>query len=82
MLYEVITPNSWFMRKAAELGRGTFVVISALHEVGEKRDRLFDKLGHPQVTNINVSWPGGTVIEAYPEVVPDLYLGEPVTVIV
>jgi Ca-activated chloride channel family protein len=53
-------PNSWFMRKAAELGRGTFVVISALHEVGEKMDRLFDKLGHPQVTNIDVSWPGGS----------------------
>ncbi len=73
-------PNSWFMRKAAELGRGTFVVISALHEVGERMDRLFDKLGHPQVTNINVSWPGGTVVEAYPKVVPDLYLGEPVTI--
>ena len=73
-------PNSWFMRKAAELGRGTFVVISALHEVGEKMDRLFDKLGHPQVTNIDVSWPGGAVTESYPEVVPDLYLGEPVTV--
>ena len=73
-------PNSWFMRKAAELGRGAFVVISALHEVGEKMDRLFDKLGHPQVTNIDVSWPGGAVTEAYPGVVPDLYLGEPVTV--
>ncbi|MDH3756927.1 MAG: marine proteobacterial sortase target protein [Gammaproteobacteria bacterium] len=73
-------PNSWFMRKAAELGRGTFVVISALHEVGEKMDRLFDKLRNPQVTNINVSWPGGTVMETYPDTVPDLYLGEPVTV--
>jgi Ca-activated chloride channel family protein len=73
-------PNSWFMRKAAELGRGAFVVISALHEVGEKMDHLFDKLGHPQVTNINVSWPGGTILESYPQVVPDLYRGEPVVV--
>jgi Ca-activated chloride channel family protein len=73
-------PNSWFMSKAAELGRGTFVVISALHEVGEKMERLFDKLGSPQVTNIDVSWPGGAGTEAYPEIVPDLYLGEPVTV--
>jgi len=31
-------PNSWFMRKSAELGRGTFVIISALHEVQEKMD--------------------------------------------
>ena len=73
-------PNSWFMRKSAELGRGTFVIISALHEVREKMDTLFRKLEHPQVTNINLSWPGGNVIESYPAVVPDLYRGEPVTV--
>ena len=73
-------PNSWFMRKSAELGRGTFVIISALHEVREKMDGLFRKLEHPQVTNITVTWPGGAVIEGYPQVVPDLYLGEPVTV--
>jgi Ca-activated chloride channel family protein len=73
-------PNSWFMRKAAEAGRGTFTVISALHEVSEKMDRLFRKLEHPQVTNIDVQWPGGVVIDSYPEQVPDLYAGEPVTV--
>ncbi len=72
-------PNSWFMRKAAEAGRGSFVVISALHEVGEQMDRLFDKLARPQVTDIRVSWPGGAVTESYPETVPDLYSGEPVT---
>jgi len=73
-------PNSWFMRKSAELGRGTFVIISALHEVQEKMDRLFKKLEYPQVTNINVAWPGGTLVESYPAIVPDLYLGEPVTI--
>ncbi len=73
-------PNSWFMRKAAETGRGTFTTISALHEVGEKMDRLFRKLEHPQVTNIGLQWPGGTLVDAYPAIVPDLYLGEPVSV--
>jgi Ca-activated chloride channel family protein len=73
-------PNSWFMRKAAETGRGTFTTISAAHEVAEKMDRLFRKLEHPQVTNINLQWPGGTVIDSYPAIVPDLYLGEPITV--
>ena len=73
-------PNSWFMREAAEAGRGSFTIISALHEVGEKMDALFRKLEHPQVTNINVEWPGGYAIESYPRTVRDLYLGEPVTV--
>lgn len=73
-------PNSWFMRKAAEAGRGTFTIISALHEVSEKMDRLFRKLEHPQVTNIEVHWPGGVVTDSYPHTVPDLYAGEPVTI--
>jgi len=73
-------PNSWFMRKAAEVGRGTFTIISSLHEVGEKMDRLFRKLERPQVTNISVQWPSGVIVDAYPAVIPDLYLGEPITV--
>ncbi|MCP4299630.1 MAG: marine proteobacterial sortase target protein [Gammaproteobacteria bacterium] len=73
-------PNSWFMRKAAEAGRGSYTFISALHEVREKMDGLFRKLEHPQVTNIEIQWPSGVVVDSYPATVPDLYLGEPVTV--
>jgi Ca-activated chloride channel family protein len=73
-------PNSLFMRKAAEAGRGSFTVISALHEVQEKMDTLFRKLEQPQVTDIEIQWPGGTAIDSYPSVIPDLYLGEPVIV--
>ncbi len=71
-------PNSWFMRKSAELGRGTFTIISAMHEVGEKMDRLFSKLEAPQMTDIQIDWPAG--VDAYPSRVPDLYQGEPVSV--
>jgi Ca-activated chloride channel family protein len=73
-------PNSWFMRKAAEAGRGTFTTIGALHEVAEKMDRLFRKLENPQLTNIELQWPSGAAIESFPAIVPDLYLGEPVAV--
>jgi Ca-activated chloride channel family protein len=73
-------PNSWFMQKAAESGRGTYTMISALNEVGEKMDLLFEKIEKPQVTNISVVWPGGVEIDAYPGVIPDLYVNEPVTV--
>lgn len=72
-------PNGWFMRKAAEAGRGTFTIVSALHEVDEKMQRLFGKLKEPQVTDIRVTWPGADA-EAYPARVPDLYAGEPVVV--
>ncbi|MDJ0711547.1 MAG: marine proteobacterial sortase target protein [Woeseiaceae bacterium] len=73
-------PNSLFMRKAAEAGRGSFTFISALHEVREKMDALFRKLESPQVTDIEVRWPSGVIVDTYPSTIPDLYLGEPVTV--
>lgn len=73
-------PNSWFMRKAAEAGHGTFTLISALHEVNEKMSRLFRKLEQPQITDVTVEWPSGTVTEAYPQTIPDLYAGEPIVV--
>jgi Ca-activated chloride channel family protein len=69
-------PNSLFMRKAAEAGRGSYTFISALHEVEEKMGRLIRKIEQPRVTGISVEWPRGAI--AYPEVVPDLYAGEPV----
>jgi len=73
-------PNSLFMRKAAEAGRGTFTLISALHEVNEKMGRLFRKLEQPQLIDIAIEWPAGVTAEMYPGVVPDLYAGEPVFV--
>ncbi len=73
-------PNGWFMAKAAEAGRGTYTFISALHEVTEKMARLFRKLEQPQVTNVDIQWPKGTIVDAYPATVPDLYSGEPVVI--
>lgn len=72
-------PNGWFMRKAAEAGRGTYTFVSALHEVNEKMGGLFRKLEQPQVTGIEVEWPGQGAL-TYPAVVPDLYAGEPIVV--
>ncbi len=69
-------PNGWFMRRAAQAGRGSFTYISALHEVTEKMTRLFRKLEQPQVTNIEVEWPQNATVETYPSAVPDLYAGE------
>lgn len=73
-------PNGWFMRKAAEAGRGSYTYVSALHEAGEKMQRLVRKLELPQVTDIRVDWPSGNEVLPYPATVPDLYAGEPVLI--
>ncbi|WP_282607679.1 marine proteobacterial sortase target protein [Pelagibius sp. Alg239-R121] len=76
-------PNSYFMRKAAEAGRGTFTYIGDPNEVSLKMSELLRKLERPALTDITLGWPGsaGKKIESYPSIIPDLYQGEPVVVI-
>lgn len=72
-------PNSHFMRRAAELGRGTYTFIGRPEQVQERMAELFAKVETPALTDVEVMWddPGA---EMYPPRVPDLYAGEPVVV--
>ncbi len=71
-------PNTFFMTRAAQFGRGTFTYIGDVREVKEKMTALFRKLENPALTDIAVDWPAGA--DVWPRVVPDLYAGEPVVV--
>lgn len=71
-------PNSYFMRKAAAFGRGTFTHIGAAEAVGERMAALFAKLEAPVLTDLEVEFPGAERVEAWPRLLPDLYQGEPV----
>jgi Ca-activated chloride channel family protein len=73
-------PNSYFMAKAAQTGRGTFTYIGRPDEVKQKMGELFAKLESPVLKNVHVHWPGGAQVESWPKRLPDLYLGEPVVV--
>ena len=73
-------PNSHFMRKASEFGRGTFTHIGNVNEVKDKMDVLFRKLEHPVLTEIRLEGPGLAGAELFPSRIPDLYDGEPVVV--
>jgi Ca-activated chloride channel family protein len=68
-------PNSWFMRKAAEIGRGNHTQIGQLNEVEESMSGLWSRIQNPAIKNICVDW--GMDADFYPEIVPDLYAGEP-----
>jgi len=68
-------PNSWFMRKAAEIGRGSYIHIGKPEEVEEQMSALWGRIQLPALTDICVDW--GDSAEFYPEIIPDLYAGEP-----
>jgi Ca-activated chloride channel family protein len=68
-------PNSYFMRKAAEIGRGTYTHIGRMNQVAREMNFLWDRIERPALSDICVDW--GQDAESYPDVIPDLYAGEP-----
>lgn len=70
-------PNSYLMTRAAELGRGTFTHIGEAAEVAARMQDLFSKIGSPVVTELKAELQGNSA-ELTPDMLPDLYRGEPV----
>jgi len=71
-------PNTHFMTKAAELGRGTFTLIGSEDQVAARMGELFNKLENPAMTDIAVTFAGANAQDITPNPMPDLYRGEPV----
>lgn len=72
-------PNTAFLRRAADLGRGSFTHIASVDKVAEGMAGLFTHLETPMLRQIEVRWSDPNA-EAVPERVPDLYLDEPLVV--
>jgi Ca-activated chloride channel family protein len=73
-------PNAYFMRRAANIGRGTFTYIGDVNEVKEKTISLFNKLETPALINIQLGIDRDKY-EVYPNIIPDLYAGETSTIL-
>jgi len=73
-------PNSYFMRKAAQFGRGSYTFIGDTQEVSEKMNQLFSKMEQVVMTDLHLELEGieGEVVQVLPDKLPDLYFGEPV----
>ncbi|MEQ1609999.1 MAG: marine proteobacterial sortase target protein, partial [Hyphomonadaceae bacterium] len=73
-------PNAYFMANAARQGRGTFTYMDDVTKVAEQSARLFAALENPVMTDLEAKLPSGAA-DVYPAPLPDLYAGEPVTMV-
>ncbi len=81
-------PNSHFMQRAANYGRGTHTHIGKLNEVQTRMQNLFEKIENPILKDITIDW--GQInntanniaanIESWPQKISDLYRGEPLLI--
>lgn len=73
-------PNSYLLRKAAEIGRGHFTPVNDSDGVTESINRLFEKLEAPVLTGLSLEMDPGIQAEMWPPKLPDLYAGQPLVV--
>lgn len=76
-------PNAYFMKRAAEAGKGTFTFIGDIDLVKPKVHALLEKLKRPALTDIVLNVEDvkqAFNIEVYPSIIPDLYADETLTI--
>lgn len=73
-------PNSHFMSKAAEFGRGGFTYIGDVNQVHTQMATLFRKLENPLMRDLKVE-SEDLPLEMFPRRLPDLYSSEPLVAV-
>lgn len=73
-------PNDWFLRKAAEFGRGATLRIADAAQAEARMAAFYRRIAHPALTDIALVSEGDAgVAIRYPARMPDLYRGEPLS---
>lgn len=72
-------PNQHLFRQLSVHGRGTAINIENMQDVNSRMQRLFKKISAPAISDIELIDPSGALLEIQPETIPDLYHGEPLS---
>ena len=71
-------PNGYFMKKAAQFGRGDYVYIQNINDVQRRISVLMTKISQPAISDIELIFDNQVhqYIDVYPKKITDLYMGE------
>ena len=72
--------NRYLLDKMADFGRGAVEYVLPADDSGKAIRRFYDRIRSPYLTDIQIDWGGLGVTEMHPREIPDLFLGQPVTV--
>jgi len=75
-------PNSHFMRRAADIGRGSFTFIGNTTEIRTKMQLLLKQLKNPALKELKIVDENAQAMDFWPKPIPDLYFSEPLMVAV
>jgi Ca-activated chloride channel family protein len=72
--------NRYLLDKMADFGRGAVEYVLPGDDSGKAIRRFYERIRSPYLTDIQIDWGGLGVTDMYPREIPDLFLGQPVTV--
>lgn len=70
--------NRYLLDHMAKMGQGAAAYLSPHDKAEEVMGPYFERISHPAMTDIVIDWGGMNVSEAYPQRMPDLFVGRPV----
>jgi len=70
--------NRYLLDRMAKVGRGTAAYLLPTVSGKEIMDLYFERISHPAMTDLQISWGGAQVDQVYPSRTPDLFVGRPV----
>jgi Ca-activated chloride channel family protein len=73
--------NRYLLDKMAEVGKGFVEYLLPQEDIEEAIRRFQNKISIPLWSDLEFHWQGVKTADVYPPVLPDLFLGEPVTVV-
>ncbi|OUL57789.1 marine proteobacterial sortase target protein [Pseudoalteromonas ulvae] len=75
-------PNSYFMSRAAQVGRGTFTYIGDVSDVQWQMKNLFNQLANAALKQLHIEDAQGNALDFWPKPIPDLYFDQAMMVAV
>ena len=69
--------NRYLIDKVAEIGRGFAYYITIRDNSENVVEEFYERISLPLFTNLSIDWGGLEVEELYPNLIPDLFAGQP-----
>lgn len=73
--------NRYLLNKMAQMGRGVAEFMGVQDDIETTITRFQDRVSYPALQNIKLKWENADSWDTYPDVLPDLYVGEPLEIV-
>ena len=73
--------NRFLLDKMAQMGRGKAEFVGAKDDIERTITRFQDRVSYPVLQDIALEWGYADAWDTYPDLIPDLYVGEPLQIV-